>query len=199
MSGDKQIAHTIKGESVKFNGTLSAMDAVEHFSAQWKAEKPGIDVEALEAWGRLKRTASLFEKALSQVLEDCDLNMAEFEVLAALVRMGAPYESRPTELTRSLIITPGAVTARLTTLERRGFIARRSHEGDGRVQLVALSAKGLRAFEPALDGILIRIEAILDELDTDDRQHLHSSLRALMGVLEADVPAPELPQPAPTA
>lgn len=171
---------------MNFKGTLSHVDAVDLFSAQWNAEKPGIDVEALEAWGRLKRTANLFEKALSQVLEEYDLNMAEFEVLAALVRTGAPYETRPTELTRSLIITPGAVTARLTTLERRGFIARRPHHEDRRVQLVALSAKGLRAFEPALEGLLLRCEAILDELPKADRSDLHSSLRALLMVLDGE-------------
>ncbi|MCU1578086.1 MAG: Transcriptional regulator [Rhodoglobus sp.] len=162
------------------------MDAVDIFTAQWAAEKPGVDVYALEAWGRLKRTANLFEKALSQVLDECDLNMAEFEVLAALVRMGPPYEMRPTELTRSLIITPGAVTARLTTLERRGFIARRPHVEDRRVQLVALSAMGLRAFEPALGQIILRCESILDELNLEEHDNLLSSLRGLMKVLDGE-------------
>jgi DNA-binding MarR family transcriptional regulator len=160
------------------------MDAVDVFSAQWTHERPGMNVEPIEAWGRLKRSAHLFEKALSQVLDECDLNMAEFEVLSALVRLGAPYETRPTELTSSLIITPGAVTARLSTLERRGLIARRPHHVDGRVQLVALSAKGLRLFEPAFDRIVERCGELLDELTAEDRADLHTSLRGLMAVLD---------------
>lgn len=161
------------------------MDAVDVFSAQWTHERPGINVEPIEAWGRLKRSAHLFEKELSQVLEECDLNMSEFEVLSALVRLGPPYETRPTELTRSLIITPGAVTARLATLERRGLIARRAHLEDGRVQLVALSAKGLRLFEPAFDRIVNACASILDVLPPDDRADLHTSLRGLMAVLDS--------------
>ncbi|MBX9472378.1 MarR family winged helix-turn-helix transcriptional regulator [Microcella sp.] len=161
------------------------MDAVDLFSAQWIAERPGLDVEPIEAWGRLKRSAHLFEKALSQVLEECDLNMSEFEVLSALVRLGAPYETRPTELTRSLIITPGAVTARLSTLERRGLIARRAHHEDGRVQLVSLSANGLRLFEPAFDRIVDTCSSILNSLSVEDRRDLHSSMRGLMSVLDS--------------
>jgi DNA-binding MarR family transcriptional regulator len=161
------------------------MDAVDVFSAQWVAERPGLDVGPIEVWGRLKRSAYLFEKVLSDVLDECDLNMAEFEVLSALMRHGAPYELRPTELTRSLIITPGAVTARLATLERRGLIARRSDLQDRRVQLVSLSAKGLKLFEPAFERIVVACRSILESLDRDDRSDLEGSLRALMAGLDA--------------
>jgi DNA-binding MarR family transcriptional regulator len=159
-------------------------DAVDQFSAQWSRERPGMDVEPIEAWGRLKRTANLFDKKLMEVLEECDLRMPEFEVLAALVRAGPPYEARPTELTRSLIVTPGAVTARLSTLEKRGLIARRTHEEDGRVQLVALTANGLRTFEPAFDRIIEKLHEMLGQMPAPERRNLHSSLRALMRIID---------------
>lgn len=164
--------------------SLSSMDAVDYFSAQWAAERPGIDVEPIAAWGRLKRTANLLDKAISQVLEDYDLNLAEFEVLAALSRSGSPYEMRPTELTRSLIITPGAVTARLATLEKRGLIARRRHGGDGRVQLVTLSAKGFHVFQPAFDAVLAKCAELLAPLEVRDRDGLHTSLKAFLGLMD---------------
>ena len=160
------------------------MDAVEYFSAQWAAQRPGTDNEPIAAWGRLKRTANLFDKALAQVLDEFDLNLAEFEVLAALSRIGAPYEMRPTELTRSLIITPGAVTARLATLERRGFIGRRRHGEDGRVQLVTLSAKGFHVFGPAFEAIQVKCAEMLDRMDPVDRANLHTSLKALMDPMD---------------
>lgn len=160
------------------------MDAVDFFSAQWAAERPDIDVEPIAAWGRLKRTASLFDSALAKTLEEFDLNLAEFEVLAALTRNGTPYEMRPTELTRSLIITPGAVTARLATLERRGLIARRRDERDGRVQLVTLSAKGFHAFQPAFAAIIAKSSELLDKLDPQVRAQLQSSLKAFLGEID---------------
>jgi DNA-binding MarR family transcriptional regulator len=161
------------------------MDAIDGFSAQWATQRPGLDTEPLEAWGRLKRSANLFEKVLSQALDECGLNMAEFEVLAALVRQGTPFEARPTELTRSLIITPGAVTARLTTLARRGLIARRSDDEDGRVQLVSLTAKGLHMFEPAFDRVIEACRVMLDQMEPAERACLHSSLRGLLGAVDA--------------
>jgi len=160
------------------------MDAVDVFSAQWAAERPGVDTEALEVWGRLKRSAYLFERTLADAIEDCGLNMAEFEVLAALVRHGAPYEMRPTELTHSLIITPGAVTARLATLERRGLIARRADLSDRRVQLVSLTAKGLHQFEPAFDRVVLACRAVLDELAGDDDATINGALRMLMAGID---------------
>ncbi len=161
------------------------MDAIDGFSAQWAAQRPGLDVESIETWGRLKRSASLFDKVLSQALEEHELTMPEFEVLAALVRFGPPFEMRPTELTQSLIITPGAVTARLNTLGRRGLIARRSHDGDGRVQLVALTAKGRHLFDPAFDAILVACRQILNHMDQAVLAELQTSLRGLIHAVDA--------------
>ena len=161
------------------------MDAVDRFSAQWVAQRPGIDPAPLEAWGRLKRAANLFEKALARALEGTGITMPEFELLAALVRGGAPFEMRPTELTQSLIITPGAVTARMSALTARGLIARREDAQDRRVQLVSLTARGLHAFEPAFDMVFAACSEMLDELDPKERHALQSSLRALLGVVDA--------------
>jgi DNA-binding MarR family transcriptional regulator len=161
------------------------MDAVEFFSAQWAVESPGIDVEPLEAWGRLKRTANLFDKIMAEVMGEFGLSLGEFEVLAALTRGGSPYEMRPTELTRALIITAGAVTARLGTLEKRGLISRRRHGNDGRVQLVILTAEGYRVFQPALKASMAKTLELLDGMDPQERARLHSSLKALMGAMES--------------
>ncbi|WP_454692459.1 MarR family winged helix-turn-helix transcriptional regulator [Achromobacter aloeverae] len=161
------------------------MDTVDLFSSQWLAEQPGINVEAIAIWGRLKRITSLFESRLAQILDAHDLNLSEFEILAALVRSGSPYQLRPTELTNSLIITAGAVTARINALERRGFISRRGDEQDGRVQLVCLSAQGLFVFKPAFEAVLSESNAMIGQLKTDDRLQLVSSLRAFLGVLDA--------------
>lgn len=171
-----------------------SVDAVDFFSAQWLAERPGLDVTPLATWGRIKRAASLFDGVLAKALEKHDLNLAEFEVLAALVRHGSPYEMRPTELTRSLIVTAGAVTARLNLLEGRGLIARRRDESDGRVQLVVLSAKGLVAFEPAFNTVVATSSSVLSQLDAEHGAQLFEALRAFLGILEVfhdeDVLAP---------
>ena len=161
------------------------MDAVDFFSAQWTTERPGLDVAPLAIWGRVKRAASLFDSALARSLEQHDLNLAEFEVLAALVRSGPPYQMRPTELKQSLIITAGAVTTRLGHLEHRGFVSRRGDVRDGRVQLVTLTAHGLHTFEPAFMTILEECATILSEIHGEKRTQLFDSLKDLLSVLDA--------------
>ena len=184
------VCETIYGEGAS-QGSLAGerqcfkMDSIDIFSAQWAAQRPDLDTEPLEAWGRLKRTANLLDKVLAQAMEANGLNIGEFEVLAALVRHGPPFETRPTELTRSLIITPGAVTARLAALERRGLIARRPDENDGRVQLVALTARGLHLFEPAFEAVIEACRGVLDEMDRDERARMHTSLRELLHSLDS--------------
>ena len=141
-------------------------------------------------WSDGKRAANLLDRILAQGMEACGLSMGEFEVLAALVRGGPPFESRPSELTRSLIITPGAVTARLAALERRGFIARRPDASDGRVQLVALTAKGLHVFEPALEEVVVLCRGVLDALAEEERGWVHRSLAGILATVEGELERP---------
>lgn len=160
------------------------MDAVDLFTAQWAAERPDVDPRPLAVWGRLKRAADLLDSTLSEALEEHELNLAEFEVLAALVRNGSPYELRPTELAQSLIITAGAVTARLTHLERRGFISRRRDDSDRRVQLVILTARGLVAFEPAFEAVTRKTSEVIESIGPEDGESLFGSLRSILAVLD---------------
>jgi DNA-binding MarR family transcriptional regulator len=143
-----------------------------------------MDVEPLAIWGRLKLVTNIFESRLAQILGAHDLNLSEFEILAALVRSGSPYQLRPTVLTNWLIITGGAVTARINALEGRGFVFRRGDVQDGRVQLVCLSAQGHFVFKPAFESVLSETAAMVGQLDPGDRRQLISSLRAFLGVLE---------------
>ncbi|MFF1555544.1 MarR family winged helix-turn-helix transcriptional regulator [Rhodococcus erythropolis] len=119
-------------------------------------------------------------------MEKSGLSMPEFEVIAALVRQGAPFSARPTELGRALIISSGAVTARLAALERRELIVRRPDDEDGRVQLVTLTAHALYLFDPALDAAATAAREIVSAMAGTELQDLHSALRGLLTVLELE-------------
>jgi DNA-binding MarR family transcriptional regulator len=161
------------------------MDVVGRFREQWEKERPDIDTSCLEAWGRLKRTAAVFDRGLMPAMGEHGLSIADFEVLAALRRSGPPYQLRPAELTRSLIVTAGAITNRLDNLERRGLISRARLAGDRRGHAVLLTPEGVQIFDPALDAVIERSEALLTPILAELDQLL-TILRTLADAMEPD-------------
>jgi DNA-binding MarR family transcriptional regulator len=165
-------------------GNLNVMDRAGRITDEWRSELPGDDVNGLVTWGLLKRASAMFDRSLAPLMEGAGVNMGEFEVLAVLRRAGPPYQLRPSDLTKSLIVTPGAITNRLTTLERRDLIVRRGLADDRRGVVVALTAKGLYLFDTAFESVVARCHTIMEELG--EVGPLKSALRALLLVLEAD-------------
>jgi DNA-binding MarR family transcriptional regulator len=137
------------------------------------------------AWAALKRTSALLDRSLAALMESAGINMGEFEVLAALREAGPPYQLRPSDLTRSLIVTPGAITNRLTTLERRDLVVRRGLVDDRRGVVVALTAKGMHVYDAARVSVVERCDQVARALG-DEIGPLRSALSALLSVLETE-------------
>src|SRR5436190_18438518 len=68
---------------------------------------------------------------------------AAFNVLAILD--GAGWPLRPSTIADRLLVSRGTVTGLLDSLERRGFLARHGHAGDGRRRVVAITPVGQRS------------------------------------------------------
>src|SRR5262245_58418149 len=69
----------------------------------------------------------------------------QFVLLATLARGGHALTQR--ELARRMSSDPSTVRAMLVLLERRGLVQRDTHPTDARARTVALTARGLRAFQ----------------------------------------------------
>src|SRR3954447_24889351 len=69
----------------------------------------------------------------------------QFVLLATLARGGEALTQR--ELARRMSSDPSTVRAMLVLLEQRGLVERDTHPSDARARTVALTAKGLRAYE----------------------------------------------------
>jgi DNA-binding MarR family transcriptional regulator len=69
----------------------------------------------------------------------------QFVLLATLARGGHALTQR--ELARRMSSDPSTVRAMLVLLERRGLVERDTHPTDARARTVALTAKGMRAFQ----------------------------------------------------
>ncbi|QDG66037.1 MULTISPECIES: MarR family winged helix-turn-helix transcriptional regulator [unclassified Pseudarthrobacter] len=154
-------------------------DNVDRILEQWHAEKPGLDVSPMAVIGRLSRTATAVESRLADTFARHGLDASSFDVLATLLRSGAPYRITPAELARDSMISTSAVAQRLNKLESRGFVKREANPDDGRGTVVALTGAGKGLIEKALPDHLETEHVIVAALSVKEQAQLASLLRRI--------------------
>ncbi|MFV0664431.1 MarR family winged helix-turn-helix transcriptional regulator [Denitromonas sp.] len=159
-------------------------DAVDTILAQWRRERPDLDLAPMGVIGRLARCSALMQRELDTVFGAFEIGRGEFDVLATLRRAGAPYCLAPTALFSSLMITSGTMTHRLQGLEARGWIDRLPDPKDARSKLVRLTAEGLALIDRAIEAHLENERRILAPLAADEVAALDARLARLLAVLE---------------
>ncbi|CAG9268917.1 MarR family winged helix-turn-helix transcriptional regulator [Paraburkholderia unamae] len=165
--------------------TIVRPDAVDAILAQWRRERPDLDVTAMGPIGRLKRCSVLLQRRIEDTFAEFDLSRWEFDVLATLRRSGEPFRLAPTELFSTLMITSGAMTHRLKGLETRGLIARVPNPDDARSLLVELTPAGYALIERAVEAHVANEQRILAPLGAREIAALDRQLARLLAVLEA--------------
>src|SRR5437899_5878438 len=95
-------------------------DHIDRLRAQWALELPDIDTEGMAIIGRARRITLHLRPPIEAVFARHGLDAGEFDVLSTLRRAGPPYRLTPTELYRTLMISSGGLTDRLTRLEAAG-------------------------------------------------------------------------------
>ena len=159
-------------------------DHIDAILAQWRRERPDLDVRPLGVLGRLFRVAQLADSALSEGVSGYGLQPGWFDLLAALRRAGFPYELNPTELTRMTMLSSGGMTKRLDRMAEAGLVERRPDPSDRRGTLVGLTKKGRSVVDEAIAAHLANEERVLQSLSPADRRALDGLLRALLADLE---------------
>lgn len=139
-------------------------DHVGRIMAQWAVERPDVDVSPQAIIGRLHRLAQALDDELRPVFAAAGLSDGEFDVLAALRRSGAPYELTPGELSRSTMVTSGAVSKRVDRLRAAGLVTSEVAGDDARSRRVRLTPEG---------------RALIDRLFTDHMTNEHRLVSGL--------------------
>jgi DNA-binding MarR family transcriptional regulator len=165
-------------------------DEVDDVADAWRRERPELDLAPLEVMSRVTRLARHLDRARSEACARHDLDVWEFDVLAALRRSGAPYELSAGSLVRQTLVTSGTMTNRIDRLEERGLVARRRDPGDGRAVIIRLRARGRRAVDAALTDLLDLERGLLAGLTAAQQAALAGSLRALLAPLRWE-PTPD--------
>jgi DNA-binding MarR family transcriptional regulator len=160
-------------------------DHLDQIVAQWARAWPELDTEPIAVVGRVLRVARHLEREIERVLDEFDLGLSEFNLLAALRRSSPPRVS-PVELSRQLIISSGGVVKRIDRLEHEGLVKRLPHPTDGRGLLVELTPAGRRLFDRAMVAHLENERRLLMSVNGPDREQLAWILRDLLVALEGD-------------
>jgi DNA-binding MarR family transcriptional regulator len=159
-------------------------DSVDLILEQWKAERPELDPSPIGIIGRISKLEQHLGLALQEKFAEYTLQRGDFDVLATLRRSGKPYQLTPTVLYQTMMLTSGAMTARLDRLENMGFIQRLAHPTDRRGLLVALTQMGQVLIEKVMVAHLENEKTLLAGLNSKEQQQLANLLRKLLLSLE---------------
>lgn len=140
--------------------------------AQWREQRPDLDVSPQGIIGRLHRLAARLAEELVAVYAEFGLGEGEFDVLATLRRTGAPYELTPTDLAAWTMVSSGAVTKRVDRCVEHGWVTRRVGEGDARSRVVALTPAGLDLIDRAFEAHMANEHRLVSSLDELERTRL---------------------------
>ena len=160
-------------------------DDVDVLVAEWRRERPDLDVSPLEVLSRVSRLARHLDHARRVALEKHDLEQWSFDVLAALRRSGAPYELSAGALVRRTLVSSGTMTNRVDRLEEAGLVTRRPDPDDRRSVLVRLTPTGRRRVDGCLRALLDGEHQMLRGLSAADRRALAGLLRRLLSPFDA--------------
>jgi DNA-binding MarR family transcriptional regulator len=161
-----------------------AYDEVDRIVEAWQRERPDLDVAPLQVLSRVTRLARHLDRARSTAFAGHGLETWEFDVLAALRRVGAPYQLSPGLLVAQTMVTSGTMTNRIDRLTGRGLVRRLPDPADGRGVMVRLEPPGLALVDAALADLLRIEDGVLSRLGSDHREQLAQLLRELLTGLD---------------
>ncbi|MEU5025757.1 MarR family winged helix-turn-helix transcriptional regulator [Streptomyces milbemycinicus] len=154
---------------------------VDRILTDWRRERPDLDVSALAIVGRLSFVAeNIVGPAGVRAVERHGIGRGDFDVLATLRRVGAPYTLSPSVLSAELMMSRAGMTKRLDRLEQGGLVERSLDAEDRRSFRVALTDRGRQVVDAALTDLTADLSALVSELTADERDGLDRALGALL-------------------
>lgn len=159
-------------------------DHVDRILAQWRRERPDLDVEPMGILGRLKRLGTHLSREVETVLMQHGLSTSAFDVLATLRRSGAPHRLSPGELLEMTMVSSGTMTNRIDQLEKAGFVERILNPDDRRSVLIALTEKGLATVEEAVGAHVANQQRLTRNLTAEDKAEFDRLLKKFLSDFE---------------
>jgi DNA-binding MarR family transcriptional regulator len=160
-------------------------DSVDLMIAEWGRAMPGLEFGTLHVVSRMLRLIRLFERDREHALESFELEPWSFDMLA-LLRRRPDMRSTPRELMGFTLVTSGTMTARLKSLETRGWITRAPDAVDRRQVVVALTVPGRELFDRVFRDVLACQARLIAPLTGEEKEYLAEAFRKMLLDLDHD-------------
>ena len=152
----------------------------------FESEYPGASALATECFANLFKAADLLMELHNRHTRDAyGLSQAAREVLAVVEGAGEPLE--PSVIAQRILVTTGAMTSLLDTLQKRGLIQRRPHPIDRRKLLVDITPAAQAIVDELLPSLHVRERDVVCAALTaaEQRQLLNLTARIQEAAIEA--------------
>jgi DNA-binding MarR family transcriptional regulator len=119
-----------------------------------------------------------------RIVEELDLTMTQLKILYVLDN--ADRELTPSELAKSVGLSPAATGRAVDALTRQGIVSRREDEADRRVKRLALSGAGRDAVTRITAARREGLARLIDSLSPQQRDDLSAALQPLLTPFSPD-------------
>ena len=134
---------------------------------------------------RVIRLARHLELARRDVLAFRELDIWEYDVLAALRAAGAPQELSPGALLNETLVASGTMTNRIDRLSRRGYVTREPDPADRRGVLVRLTVSGRKKIDMVTADLAAAEALAWQRLGARKTDQLDAAVEELIAHLES--------------
>jgi DNA-binding MarR family transcriptional regulator len=100
------------------------------------------------------------------------LSAGKFNILMVVKHQGGAQGLRQVEISERLILTPSNMTKLIDKLEAEGLVSRSSLEGDRRVNIVRITAKGSKLLDALWQGYAQRLKKSVAPLTKPEQKQL---------------------------
>ena len=155
-------------------------DHVDHILAQWRKERPDLDVGPMGLLGRLHRLSTHLGREVEAVLLKHGISSSAFDVLATLRRAGSPYQLSPGDLLAMTMVSSGTMTNRIDQLEKAGLVERIHNPQDRRSVLISLTERGFAIVEEAVGAHVDNQHRLVAHLSEEEQATLDGLLKRFL-------------------
>ncbi len=134
---------------------------------------------------RVIRLARHLELARRDVLASRELDIWEYDVLAALRAAASPHELSPGALVTETQVASGTMTNRIDRLSRRGYVTREPDPADRRGVLVRLTVSGRKRIDLAAADLATAEALAWQQLGARKTDQLDVAVTELIAHLES--------------
>ncbi|MDQ3655265.1 MAG: MarR family transcriptional regulator, partial [Chloroflexota bacterium] len=159
---------------------MARNDRVDELRAEWARARPDIDTSPVAVVARIGRAARFLDNGMDDYFGHHGISRPSWDILATLRRSGPPFRLSPTDLYRAVMRTSGAMTRRIDTLERAGWVTRTPDPADRRGIMVALTLEGLALVDALAEGHVENERKLLAPLSEDEQRILADLLKKLL-------------------